>query len=180
MKSNMMGQPKPDGPIVENYIVACIDVLGQRERLGAFPTLILNPATSDIDRVNKAVKDTYARVHAVRTLLRNHLEEPDARVIDSDWHKSLSPEDMEEFHRMRDCHIECQQFSDTVVFYAPLRNSSGALSLVPVVRMLWACAMSMLTNLGRKIAIRGAIEIGAALNGTSISGTPRTDKSAEE
>ncbi len=163
----MAGQPEADGPIVENYVVTCIDVLGQRERLKEFPTLILNPAADDIDRVNEAVKDTYRRVHAVRTLLHDQLKEPDTRGIDSDWFRSLSPEDAEEFHRMRDCHIECQQFSDTTLFYAPLRNSRGALSLVPVVRMLWACAMSMLINLGRNIAIRGAIDIGAPLVGSS-------------
>lgn len=50
------------------------------------------------------------------------------------------------------------------VFYAPLRSEKDAMTLVPIQRMLWASAMSMLYSLASGIAIRGGIEIGAALD----------------
>jgi hypothetical protein len=159
-----MSQPEVGGPVVENYVVACVDVLGQREQLKAFPPLILNPGPEDIASLSEAVRSTYGRVQTVRRLISVYLEKQDTHASDTDWYQSLSPEDRNEFHRLRDHRIESRQFSDTVVFYASLRNSSGMLTLAPVIDMLWAAAMGMLASLGEKIAIRGAIEIGAALS----------------
>lgn len=164
-----MGQVAVDDAIVENYVVACLDVLGQRERLKTFPPLILSsPGPEDTERVTEAVRNTYGRVLTVRNMILGYLQDQGTLATGTDWYKSLSSEDRAEFHRLRDCRIESEQFSDTVVFYASLRNSSGMLALVPVVSMMWACAMSMLASLGQKIAIRGAIEIGAALSGSEF------------
>lgn len=149
---------------IANYVVAYIDVLGQRDRLRDFPSLILNLSQQEIERLSHVMRDTYGRVHAVRELFKAHFKEPDTQAEDSAWYKSLSQEQQEEFQRVRYGEIQSQQFSDAIVFYAPLRNVRGALSLVPIVQMFWACAMSMLINLARKIAVRGGIEIGAAAN----------------
>ena len=164
MKGRIMSQAEVDGPRVENYVVACVDVLGQRERLKAFPPLILNPRAEDVERASEAIESTYRRVLVVRDLIRGYLKKQDTLATDTDWYQSLSAEDRAEFHRLRDYRIESQQFSDTVVFHAPLGNSSGMLTLTPIVHMLWASAMTMLASLSERTAIRGAIEIGAALS----------------
>lgn len=160
----MASQHNKEGINIANYVVAYIDVLGQRERLREFPRLVLNLSPKEIDRLSNVMRDTYGRVHAVRELFKEHFKEPDTQAKDSTWYKSLSQEQQEEFQRVRYCEIESQQFADAVVFYAPLRNVRGAMSIVPIVRMFWASAMSMLINLARKIAVRGGIEIGAAAN----------------
>lgn len=85
-----------------------------------------------VECLDKAVNDTYGRVHAVRDLFCRQVETPNAEITDPDWHKSLPPEHQEEFHRMRDCHIAYRQFSDMVVFCALLKNGRGVLSLVPI------------------------------------------------
>lgn len=160
----MAKQHKEEGIKVENYVVAFIDVLGQRERLRDFPKLILNLSQQEIEQLSDSMRNTYGRVQAVRELFNTHFKEPDRQPEDFAWYKSLSREQQEEFQRVRYGEIQSQQFSDTLVFYAPLRNVRGALTLVPIVQMFWASAMSMLINLARKIAIRGGIEVGAAAN----------------
>ncbi len=150
--------------VTKNYVVACIDVLGQEERLRGFPKLIRDTSSDKADKLTMAIKETYGRVNAVRKLIAGFLKEEDEPPSDHSSHQSFTERQKDEFRKIRYARIAVKHFSDMTVFYAPLRSEKGAMTLIPIQRMLWASAMSMLYSFASGIAVRGGIEIGAALD----------------
>jgi hypothetical protein len=157
----MLEHDENGGPsAVSNYVAVYVDVLGQEERLRGFPKIIEESTSREV--VLKALRETYGRVHAVRKLFRDRFAEMERDPKHDAEYAALPDEQKREFMKMRQWRLESQAFSDTILFYATLSNTYGIQSLVPVVKMLYACAMSMLLNLARGVPIRGGVEIGAA------------------
>lgn len=160
----MKNQQGENNMAAKNYVVAYVDILGQEERLKGFPKLIHNLNPEYIDELTRAIKDTYGKVNVVRRLFEGFLKEDNELRIDDSRYQSLSQKQKDEFQRIRYSRIDVRCFSDATVFYAPLRNAKGVLTLVPILQMLCGSAMSILFSLAKGIAIRGGIEIGVALD----------------
>ena len=57
--------------------------------------------------------------------------------------------------------MQLQRFADTFVFYEPIVNKCGDLSVLGLERIIGACCWAMIMLLGDKVPIRGAITIGS-------------------
>jgi len=145
-----------------NYAVTYIDVLGQRDRLKQFPKVLLDKES--LASLDEHIKGTYVRVCKVRDTFKDYFEGHENRPRNYPMYNALSDRQKAEFKKLEGGKLSFQHFSDTIVFYAPLKNVEGELNIRPILLMLSASALSMLINLSRKIPIRGSIEIGAATN----------------
>ena len=122
--------------ITKNYVVACIDVLGQEERLRGFPKLVRDTSSDKAGELTMAIKETYGRVNAVRKLVAGFLKEKDEPPDERSWYQSFTEQQKDEFRKIRYARIAVKHFSDMTVFYAPLRSGKGAMTLIPIQRML--------------------------------------------
>ncbi|OHB78408.1 MAG: hypothetical protein A2Z25_22845 [Planctomycetes bacterium RBG_16_55_9] len=89
-----------DEIMVKNYVVACVDVLGQEERLRGFPLLIHNMSPEDKDGLTKAIKETYGKVSMVRRLFKQFLKDDEQPPENHSWYQSFPEEQKFEFQKI--------------------------------------------------------------------------------
>jgi hypothetical protein len=132
-----------------HYLVAFLDVLGQRER---FRQLELPKTPEDRAKVEQVLKDTAGFVSDLRNSFRKQFEAFQAGVASGPLH-----------HVQDSVRPDFVGFSDSFVASVPLRNDRG--DLIPIVRVfsaLFAASTLMLISLASKHALRGGIDVGLA------------------
>jgi len=142
----------------EYYIVCVLDLLNQQEKLKGWSKL--PSATSPDPNFIKAVKETVGTVNWFRQAFVDFFHQADQVNLSPQQLSNLSEQGLEQFRRYRECALKTLHFSDTFVFYAPLRNSHGDYSLSALYRIITACSMAMLVALAAKVPVRGGIAIG--------------------
>jgi hypothetical protein len=160
--------PSNDGAIqqghlqIRYYVVCLLDILGQSEKLKLWSDL--PPDGTPPPQFVEAFRQTVGTVLYVRDKFKSIFATLEGCTIsDEEWEKGTLAQ-QEAYKRYKACKLEIQTFSDTLVFYAAMRNDSGDISPLPLNRMLKACAMMMTIGLAeKKIALRGAITIGTGL-----------------
>lgn len=156
------GGASQEGELQIRYYVLCLlDVLGQTGNLKEWS--VLRPDGTLPSQAETAFRRSVNTV----LYLRNQFKAVFARladrtISDEEWAKA-PPDKQAAFERYKKCRLEILAFSDTLVFYAPMRNDFGDVSAVPLHRMLAACATMMMLALARRIPLRGAITIGTGL-----------------
>ncbi len=68
------------------------------------------------------------------------------------------------FEKMAPPKIHLQYMGDAIVLYSKLTNKHGELNIRSILMMLANCALAMLFQFGRGNPIRGAVEIGVAMD----------------
>ena len=140
---------------VRYYMVCLLDVMGQREWLDAWKEL---PASQKQEpEFVEAVQKTVGTIGQVRKVFRTFYEEVEKR------YKSIAslPKPLrEDYKRVTSARIAILQFSDTLVFYAPVRGSKGEAYALPALHMIAACASTMPALLSCGVPVRGALHIG--------------------
>lgn len=132
---------------IGNYVVAFIDILGQREALSKFTTLPAHDDPEEIHKVTALCKETFGVIEglsgSVKSFFDGYLDKKYvfAQIIGH-------PE------------IKIQRFSDGLVFFISLRDNLQRVSVGSVFGLLAACCSVFLTQLAGKHPVRGGIEIG--------------------
>lgn len=149
----------------EYYVAGLVDVLSQRDDLMAWARI---KTGEDADPAFlSALQNSVGKIlnvrQAVRSLVVGYGKPTEAAAQLS----QIPPELREQFERFRVSKMGAQFFSDTSVAYAPLQTYEG----VPLLKDVWGIVAGlgylMLMCLSSKIAIRGAIEVGAGTNAFS-------------
>jgi hypothetical protein len=155
-----------DQVAIEHHVVCIIDVLGQKEALQEWSAL---PKQGESPKFVQALKRSIGTVMAFRRAFADFFAQFEVSHIPPSTLSQLPADAQQIFRRNSECVLKWQQFSDTFVFYAPLRNASGDVSPTALYRMLSACAMAMLFSLAGKVAIRGGICVGLGMELTAGS-----------
>ena len=139
------------------YLVALVDILGQKEKL--LNLTELPTSSEEHDRFINILRDTYGAVETCRnsfdTFFKAHLKEPSKDF-------PLPPQLQQQFETLRATSVKIQQFADTVIVYVPLRTNAGQIPLNGIYAALLACSSTFVTMLAGGLACRGGIDIGLA------------------
>jgi hypothetical protein len=146
------------------YVVCVLDLLGQAEALKVWSHL---PQTDEERKpFIDGIKNSLGTVEVLRENFLIFFDTVAQRTIPDNLFAQWTHEQREAYTRARNCELKVAQFSDTFVFYAPLRNRHGDVTVEPMYRSLAACAMAMLVCLSSHIPIRGAVCIGTGMEAT--------------
>lgn len=145
----------------QHYIVAYIDVLGQKAELANLEKLLDNGERTG-EPVLKAKRQTIDVVKKIRKdfLMRWELRS-DNKLNDPKYH-DLTTEQKSQFKTLKYGDIKFQYISDGIIIYAPLAIVEGKQRVQDVMSMIANVAYLILSQFGRKVAIRGCIELGWA------------------
>jgi hypothetical protein len=141
------------------YVVCLMDILGQKEELSKWDI-----RTEDPEIQSKAVSGWQKTVCVVQRFKRRFMDTFDkmGSCTVPEKYAAATSHEQEIYDRYRNNAVCVQQFSDTFVFYTPLINSSGDISVVGIHKILGACCFAMLSSLCEKAPVRGGITIGLA------------------
>jgi hypothetical protein len=142
------------------HVVLLIDVLNQRDAIRAMEKL---PSTDEQrQQYIAAVKNSAGVVDGVRQMVegffRSFLSAPAGHPVEQ-----LPPQQRKLYENSRECRVEAQMFSDTVIVYAPLVTQSGGIGIRGVYALMAAACSMMLTTLAAKTSIRGGLDVGVAM-----------------
>ena len=157
----MTNEKKPEINVF-NYVVVFLDLLGQKEHLAELPKLIPNGGlTPELER---AIQNTYGATFALRETIKSGFEGHEHHKVDSKLLEGLTDNQRVLFEKMASPKTHLQYMGDAIVLYSKLTNEHGELNLRSILMMLGDCALAMLIQFGRGNPIRGAIEIGVAMD----------------
>ena len=142
------------------YVVAFIDILGQKERLQEMTEL--PKMGEDREQFLNGLKKTYGYVAMTRKDIMSFFESAATSIEnDSIWenHSPVTKKSVVEWRttRPRFAHI-----SDTIIMYVPVVNENEVHNLCTIYNMIYSLSSIMLLSLAREIPLRGGIEIGLA------------------
>lgn len=157
-------------PIVFGYyLVAFIDLLGQKEAMAKFKGLPANSSGEEYQEFVAAVKGSIGAIHDLQQSYKDFFaaylnnEEPEPKL-----HKEMRGL----YQKFKNTNIKFQHFSDGLVIYTPLMENEDLRPISSVYAILAASASLMLISLAMKRPIRGGVTVGlgAELNENEIYG----------
>lgn len=156
---------------LQKYFVCLIDILGQQDRLKSWAKMPENGQVTP--EYLEALRKTAGTVIKLNIGFQNFFakfikKEFIHGEIFSEEYKKDNTELYNEFIRFREAEysqtVSTQQFSDTLIFYAPLvMKSTHQFSLLSPVAMICACAWTMLDALQAGIPFRGGLALNVGL-----------------
>jgi hypothetical protein len=147
---------KNDTLIFGHYLVAFVDLLGQREKLRKLDALPSNKDGPEYQEFVQIVKDT---VGAVEDLQRTAYEYFSS-FTNNEENEVLNQ--LPGFKSLNNTEIKFQHFSDGLVIYVPLRTDENHLPSKGVYGALAACGSLCLLGLAKKRPVRIGVSIGVA------------------
>lgn len=153
-----------------HYLVAFIDLLGQREQLKKFDLIPKDRNGIEYQEFVKLVKDTVGAVDDLQQTCRKFFGQFNANQ-DSDLQQ------LPELHKFNKTNIKFQHFSDGLVVYMPLKEGEDHSPAKGIYAALATCGMLCLAALAKKRPIRigVAIGIGAELRDNELYGKAVVD-----
>jgi hypothetical protein len=142
---------------IGHYLVALIDILGQKEKLLELKDLPAFP--EEHKRFIETLKDTYGVVETFRNAFDTFFQR---FLSDSSKGFPLPAPLRQQFADLRVTSVKTQRFADTVIVYASLRTDAGNVPLNGVFAALLACSSTFLATLAGGFPCRGGIDIGLA------------------
>lgn len=151
--------PAPNNPDLKlsHYVIACVDILGQGQRLKAFPPF-LNPSDGNYQSLLEVVRESFGVVDAFRNHFRKFFEIY-TTVTPPDTLQGARREELLSFAR---CDIKTQTVSDTIIISFAFDPTINKIPIVGVRAILTACAAVFIEFLAAKHPLRGGIEVGIA------------------
>jgi hypothetical protein len=153
-------RPASPGHTIGPYVVAYVDIMGQKDRLAGSQTLPINP--TDVLRAKKGIEECLKQILILRTELQRFFSTQSA---------SLAVPDSHPLHLLvtgkRAPMVKLHMFSDTLILFAKLYDDSpeAATTLVPeqgLARILYGLGRLVPFALAQEIPVRGGVEIGFA------------------
>lgn len=144
------------------YCVALLDILNQRQALSRWQDL---PSDGTLNEEFKSLMVlSLSQVWAVRKHARG--------LIDTFTKAAISEKDLADvpdktrtlLREWTKSELEVQSFSDTTVWFAPMKKVAGEFATKDIYGMLAGIAGVYLWSLANGIALRGAIEVGAGVD----------------
>jgi len=146
--------PRP----VQNYLVAFIDLLGQREQM---KELLFMPPKSEVharEDFSARMTKLMSAVTFVQNCITQHAESANSHHLEKIEGVDESTQARVQQYRKTELHF--QSFSDGIVLFSPLA-SKGHYPLGSAYSILCACASTMLLSLAEGFPFRAGIAIGA-------------------
>jgi hypothetical protein len=150
------------------YVVAFVDLLGQRDEMKKFRGLPKNASGPDYDEFIQTVKTTIGRIYDIQKTCQEFFEAFSNRP----YRVNIPQEYKQMFENLGKTHIRYQHFSDGLVIFVPLKEDEVTSPLKSVYGLLSACAGMMLFGFAKKSPIRGGLTVGLGteLNESEIYG----------
>ncbi|MGD0573491.1 MAG: hypothetical protein ABSB11_10815 [Sedimentisphaerales bacterium] len=158
-----MANDSSDKMMIFNYVVAYLDIMGQKDSLKQLPKVLL--ADTDPNSYMPQIEETYGKTHQIRSLIKHYLEgmqENTKRIGHELFYDNLSDEQRKNIEDMFSP-IEFRYFGDSVAIYSKLTNTGGMLSVNPIYAILPGIAFLMLMGFSNHIVLRGGIDMGIAV-----------------
>lgn len=157
METPVAGHQTP--PVIQHFLVAYLDVLGQRDRLRELTAL---PRNNDEIRETAAIlKGTLGFVLQLRSLFEKFFEGYSKR---SDFVQSLSETEQQTFRELSRTEVHLYGFSDSFVVYVPLRSDDEhSTPMNGVFAALMASAAMPINSLYAGHSLRGGIDVGVGV-----------------
>lgn len=144
----------------QHYIVAYIDVLDQKAKLAKLEKLLDNGERTG-EPVLKAKRQTIDVVKTIREDFLKLCKQGECEPENPRYH-DLTTEQKAQFKTLKHDDIKFQYVSDAIIIYTPLAIVEGEQRVQDVMSMIANVAYLILSQFGRKVAIRGGIELGWA------------------
>lgn len=159
MQTKTMNKPyAADQPLrVGMHVVCLLDILGQKQKLAKWPAFPNGSAPSS--EFVAALKQTLGTLIAFRDQFERFFRTVSESTLGVQLDR-LTPAQLEEYLRYKQCDLHVQQFSDTFVFFAPIGNNHGDVSAIGLHNILGACCVAMIVSLAARNPLRGAITVG--------------------
>lgn len=139
------------------HAVAVLDVLGQSDWLTKWNFV---PDNQSLQEWLLPVKKSMGTVKGVRDAMMGFWRSRFSQV-GADPPQLESTRSASDLTQRPDSHsVRFAYFSDTIIAYSCLGRLTGIQTIQVITDMLASCAATMLTTMGAKVALRGAIEIG--------------------
>ena len=150
--------PKPKTYYFGYYALAFVDILNQKSELRKIKKLPTNE--EEKSEFISQVKNTFGVVQLFRTSFDSFFQSfLKNRPLQA---SGLSREQIDSMNRFRNPEVRKQLFSDSIIYYAPLEDTSKRFAITNVQALLAGCAASILSTLSIGLACRGGIEAGIA------------------
>ena len=155
-------------PMFQYHAVLLYDLLGQSTKLRRITAI---PETLEEEKsVTGILSETAGAVLRMRRHMKRYYDKVIVSQIDA---HTLPPEARPQFERTRAVELTIRSFSDLTVAHTPLMEAPGAkLPMASVAALISSAASMMLISLVGGTPIRGAIDVGLAidLEGSEIYG----------
>ncbi len=151
-----MNKPKRDALTFGYYLVAFVDLLGQRARLRRFNALPSNTNSTEYREFIQTIKSTIGAVHDLQNMASTYFKSFTRNENNNPLNKIPG------FGRLNTTAIKFQHFSDGLVIYLPLRTDENYSPSKGVYGALAMCGGLCLLGLASKTPVRIGISIGIA------------------
>lgn len=155
-----MANDGSDKMMIFNYVVAYLDIMGQKDSLKQLPKVLLED--TDSKSYLPKIEETYGKTHQIRSLIKDYLKGMEDRIGHKSFYDNLSDEQRKNIEGMFSP-IEFRYFGDSVAVYSKLTNTGGMLSVNPIYQILIGMAINMMKGFSNHIVLRGGIDIGIAV-----------------
>ena len=143
------------------YVVAFLDLLGQQAALRKITALPNLENQEEADTFKRKVSEFYEPLKALRKWFEDSIKSFMEGGIKT---SGLTSEDQELLRKIRSTPIRYRHFSDCVVIHIPLRDDIGKIPCRAIFGVIAATAITFLSCMSHKWAIRGGIELGIAMD----------------
>lgn len=142
-----------------NYVLALIDVLGQKELFQGFDDSFLTVV--DDPRLVAIHKNTVMAVEELRGILEGFLKTFTENGVSEEVISRIPPDKVDQFREMRKTEVITYRFSDCILAYSSLQKTKYCSpAMNSVYGILMACGIMMTLSLARKKVFRAAVDIG--------------------
>jgi len=151
--------------MIYNYVVAYLDILGQKENLKQFPKVLYE--VTNLNSLIPRLEETYVKTQKIRNTIRDYINGVEDQQAKRRGHESfydnLSDEQRKNIEGMSSP-IEFRYFGDSITVYSKLTSAAGKLSVTSIYTIIAGVAINMLMGFSNHIVLRGGIEIGIAVD----------------
>lgn len=153
---------------INYYLVAFVDLLGQRKAMEKFTTLPKSKSGPEYDKFMEILKSSIGSIYNFQKSFMEYFD-----TLDSSESTLKVPEELKEtFKKLNRTEIKFQRFSDGLVIFVSLMDREDMMPIKSVYGVLIACAGMMLLGLAKNQPIRGGITVnlGTELNENELYG----------
>lgn len=154
----------PDTIEYGNYVVAFVDVLGQKEHFSKLDKYEIITDTQDSglkESIIELHKQTAMFVSDLRGFYDGFFE---SSTGEREVPAGVPPDKVHLFKQARKCNLKSKSFSDCLQMYTPLKTESWHCHAANAVyAMIFACGSSMLWSLAKNKVIRAGIDVGIGI-----------------
>lgn len=166
-----MSDAAPNSDGMRFYVVCWMDVLNQRGPLqtwGAAARKLLDHTTSAEEtecekRIQSAAKSSVMRIEQLHRRAETHAETWKSGSQGYQPPAHATPEQAEQLRLLRSSEIRTFFFGDTIVVYAPVRGEEHAVLMRDIYAVIQFATSMMVAALEYKLAVRGCVEVGHAV-----------------